>query len=145
MKALFVMFRVGNADYVMPASSVLELESFTGATQVPGAPPYLRGLLNVRGRVVPAIDLRARFGLPPIEPSIDTRIVVGRVEGRIVGLVVDSAREVVALGSDAFHPPPDVIAEQTQGFVQSIAESGQRLLMLLDFSKVIGEESTHAQ
>jgi len=144
MKALFVVFRVGNAEYVMPASSVLELESFTGATHVPGAPPYLRGLLNVRGRVVPAIDLRTRFGLPPIEPTIDTRIVVGQVGGRVVGLVVDAARDVVTLASEAFRAPPEVIVDQTQGFVQSIAEAGQRLMMLLDFSKVIGEESAHA-
>jgi len=139
-----VVFRVGNAEYVMPASSVLELESFTGATHVPGAPPYLRGLLNVRGRVVPAIDLRTRFGLPPIEPTIDTRIVVGQVGGRVVGLVVDAARDVVTLASEAFRAPPEVIVDQTQGFVQSIAEAGQRLMMLLDFSKVIGEESAHA-
>jgi purine-binding chemotaxis protein CheW len=145
MKALFVMFKVGNADYVIPASSVLELESFTGATEVPGAPAYLRGLLNVRGRVVPAIDLRTRFGLPSAELTIDTRVVVGQVGTRVVGLVVDAAREVISLSSEAFHPPPQVIAEQTQGFVQSIAEAGQRLVMLLDFPKVIGEESTHAQ
>ena len=145
MKALFVVFRVGNAEYLMPASSVLELESFTGATQVPGAPAYLSGLLNVRGRVVPAIDLRARFGLPSVEPTIDTRIVVGQVGSRVVGLVVDAAREVVALAGEAFQPPPEVIADQTQGFVQAIAEAGQRLMMLLDFPKVIGEESTHAQ
>jgi purine-binding chemotaxis protein CheW len=144
MNSLFVMFRVGNADYVIPASAVLELESFTGATDVPGAPPYLRGLLNVRGRVVPVIDLRARFGLAPAEATIDTRVVVGQVGTRVVGLVVDAAREVVTLPSTAFRPPPAVIAEQTQGFVQSIAEAGQRLVMLLDFPKVIGEESSHA-
>jgi purine-binding chemotaxis protein CheW len=145
MNGLFVLFKVGDAEYVIPASTVLELESFSGATQVPGAPPYLRGLLNVRGRVVPAIDLRTRFGLAAVEPTIDTRVVVGQVGTRVVGLVVDAAREVVSLPTDAFRPPPDIIAEQTQGFVQSIAEAGQRLLMLLDFPKVIGEESTHAQ
>jgi purine-binding chemotaxis protein CheW len=145
MNSLFVMFKVGNADYVIPASSVLELESFTTATEVPGAPPYLRGLLNVRGRVVPAIDLRTRFGLAAREPTIDTRVVVGQVGSRVVGLVVDAAREVVSLSSEAFRPPPDVIAEQTQGFVQSIAEAGKRLVMLLDFPKVIGEESTHVE
>ena len=145
MNSLFVMFKVGNADYVIPASSVLELESFTTATEVPGAPPYLRGLLNVRGRAVPAIDLRTRFGLSSQEPTIDTRVVVGQVGSRVVGLVVDAAREVVSLSSEAFRPPPDVIVEQTQGFVQSIAEAGKRLVMLLDFPKVIGEESTHAE
>jgi purine-binding chemotaxis protein CheW len=145
MNSLFVMFKVGNADYVIPASSVLELESFTSATEVPGAPPYLRGLLNVRGRVVPAIDLRLRFGLPSQEPTLDTRVVVGQVGSRVVGLVVDAAREVVSISSEAFRPPPAVIAEQTQGFVQSIAEAGKRLVMLLDFPKVIGEESAHAK
>ena len=70
------------------------MESFAGATPVPGAPPYVAGLVQVRGRVVPVVDLRARFGLPAAEPTLDTRIVVAQHGERTVGLLVDSAREV---------------------------------------------------
>ena len=71
MTALHVTFRVGTADYALPAAAVLHLESFVSATHVPGAPPYVAGLVQVRGRLVPVVDLRKRFGLGPIEHSID--------------------------------------------------------------------------
>jgi purine-binding chemotaxis protein CheW len=129
---------------VLPASDVLQMESYTGATAVPGTAPYVAGLVQVRGRVVPVIDLRARFGLPPVAPSIDTRVVVVQRDERIVGLVVDCAREVVQLSPDALKSPPDVLAMQGSGFIKAVAKSGQRLLMLIDFAKVIGQEQVHA-
>jgi purine-binding chemotaxis protein CheW len=138
--ALHVLFRVGDSDYVLPAGDVLQMESFEGATPVPGTAPYVAGLVQVRGRVVPVVDLRARFGLPAVAPTIDTRIVVVQSAERTVGLLVDSAREVVQLPPDALKPPPAVVANAGHGFVKAVAQSGKRLVMLIDFAKVIGEE-----
>ena len=78
MTALHVTFQVGGADYAIPATEVLHLESFESATHVPGAPAYVTGLVQVRGRVVPVVDLRTRFGLPAADRTIDHRIVVVR-------------------------------------------------------------------
>jgi purine-binding chemotaxis protein CheW len=141
---LHVLFKVADTEYVLPASEVLQMESYTGATAVPGTEPYVAGLVQVRGRVVPVIDLRKRFGLPPIEPTLDTRVVVVQREERTVGLVVDSAREVVQLPADALKPPPDVLSQHGNGFVKAVAKTGQRLVMLIDFAKVIGQEQAHA-
>jgi purine-binding chemotaxis protein CheW len=144
MSVLHVIFRVGGAEYVLPASDVLLMESFVGATPVPGAPPYVAGIIHVRGRVVPVVDLRVRFGLPPLATTIDSRVVVVELRQRTVGLLADSAREVVKLAPDQLQNPPSMMsADGAEGFVKSVAHVQKRLLMLLDFAKVIGEESAH--
>jgi purine-binding chemotaxis protein CheW len=144
MIALHVVFKVGGAEYVLPASDVLQMESFEGATPVPGAPPYVAGIIHVRGRVVPVVDLRARFGLPPLEWSLDSRVVVIDLAGRTVGLLADSAREVVKLDAETLQPPPSMMSvDGAESFVKSVAYVQKRLLLLLDCAKVIGEESRH--
>jgi purine-binding chemotaxis protein CheW len=143
MSVLHVIFRVAESDYIVAAADVLQMESFTGATRVPGTLDYVAGVVQVRGRVVPVVDLRPRFGLDRAEPTIDTRIIVVQMQERTVGLVVDSAREVVKLAPEQLQPPPRVVASNAEGFVKAVAHLGQRLLMLIDFMKVIGEDSTH--
>lgn len=143
MSLLHVVFKVAGAEYAIPASEVLQMESFTGATPVPGAPSHVAGLVQVRGRVVPVVDARARFGLPPVERTLDSRVVVGQLGSRTVGLLVDSAREVLKLAPDQVQPPPQLVAEQAQGFVKAVARVGSRLVMLIDFPRVIGEEKVH--
>ena len=145
MNDLYVVFDVAGSEYVLPASEVLQLETFGGATPVPGAPAYVAGLVQVRGRVLPVVDLRARFGLPSAELTLDTRVVVVQARTRSVGLVADRAREVVRLAADQLKPPPRMVAEQGEGYVKAVAQSGPRLLMLLDFDKVIGEEHVHGE
>lgn len=142
MTALHVLFKVGDADYVLPASEVVEMESFTHATPVPGSQPYVAGLVQIRGKVIPVVDLRARFGLEPIDRTLDSRVIVVRDQQRLVGLLADSAREVLKLDPGDFHPPPDAVVQQAAGFVSLVAQAGPRLLMRIDFSKVIGEPGT---
>ena len=136
---LHVVFKVADAEYALPASAVLHMESFTGATKVPGTAPYVAGLVQIRGRVVPVLDMRARFGLPAGIQTLDSRVVVAQQQERTVGLLVDSAREVVRIEPDKFKAPPEVVSQNTQGFVKAVAQAGQRLVMLLDFAKVVGE------
>jgi purine-binding chemotaxis protein CheW len=147
MTALHVTFRVGTAAYALPAAQVLHLESFESATHVPGAPAYVAGLVQVRGRVVPVVDLRARFGLPAGETSpeatLDRRVVVVQIGSRVAGLLVDSAREVLKLDEATFDKPPELIDQQASGFVTAIAAVGKRLFLVVDVARVIGEELAH--
>lgn len=140
MSVLHVVFKVAGAEYALPASEVVQMESFTGATPVPGAPPHVAGLVQVRGRVVPVVDARARFGLPATERTLDSRVVVGQLGARTVGLLVDSAREVLKLAPEQVKPPPPMVVEQARGFVKAVAQVGPRLVMLIDFPRVIGEQ-----
>ena len=139
--ALYVVFRVDAAEYALPAETVLQMESFTAATAVPGTQPFVAGILQLRGLVVPVVDLRHRFGLPPAAPGPDTRVVVGQLRDRVVALVADSAREVLRIAPDQIKPPPRLLEDGAQGFVRAVAHAGPRTILILDFGKVIGEEA----
>lgn len=142
---LHVTFRVGTADYAIPAAQVLHLESFDTATPIPGSPSYVAGIVQVRGRLVPVVDLRARFGLAPIEHSIDHRVVVCQIGTRIAGLLVDSARDVIRIADDAFEKPPELVEHQAGGFIKGIATVTKRMFLLVDVPRIIGEELNHGE
>ncbi len=137
---LHVVFKVGDAEYVLPTATVVQIESYGGATAVPGAPSFVTGIVQIRGRVVPLVDLRARFRLPPAVATIDTRIVVGQVGDRVVGLLVDSGREVLKIAPSQHRPAPKLLEDEAGGYVKAVAQVGPRLLLVMDFAKVIGEE-----
>jgi purine-binding chemotaxis protein CheW len=140
MTALHVLFRVAEGEYALPASEILHMESFAGVTRVPGTRPHVAGLVQIRSRVVPVIDLRVRFGLPAATPTLDSRVMVVQCGERSVGLLAESAREVLGIDPASFRPPPDVVARQAGGFVRAVAQVGSRLIMLMNSRMVIGEE-----
>lgn len=146
MTALHVLFTVADADYVLPASTVEHMDSYEGATRVPGTPAWVAGLVQIRGRVLPVVDLRARFGLPPLpatgsEAALGRRVLVVQVDGRQVGLLVDAAREVVQIDPAQLKPPPDVVDRGAAGYVDAIAQAGTRLVMRVDPRRIVGNEA----
>lgn len=141
---LYVIFSLAGAEYALPAEAVLQLETFGGATFVPGAPTYVVGIVTVRGRVVPVIDLGLRFGLPQSQLSFDSRIIVTESMGRVVALRVDSAREVLKLDVEKHQPAPSLVSERALGFVHGVHVLGTRVLQLVDLPKILGENS-HVQ
>ncbi|MFO0579935.1 MAG: chemotaxis protein CheW [Polyangia bacterium] len=144
MTVLHVAFKVGGGEYVLPASDVLHLESFEGATRVPGTSEFVAGLVHSRGQVVPVVDLRLRFGLPAAERSLDARLLIVQVGSRTAGLLVDSAREVLDLDESAFREPPELIDEQALGLIKAVAQAGERMVMLINLPKLIGVKA-HAE
>jgi purine-binding chemotaxis protein CheW len=140
MTSLHLAFRVGTAEYVVPAAQVLHLESFEAATHVPGAAPYVAGLVQVRGRVVPVVDLRVRFGLPPTDRALSHRVIVLQLGTRVVGLLVDSARDVLQLDEASFQDAPELIKQQASGFVSGVVSVRDRLFLIVDVPRVIGQE-----
>jgi purine-binding chemotaxis protein CheW len=141
---LHVVFRVADAEYALPANVVVQMESFTEATTVPSTAPFLAGIMPLRGRVVPVIDLRLRFGLSKVAPTLDSRVVVGELGDRVVALLADSAREVVKIPPADLQTPPRLVAYGAGAFVKAIAQVGKRMILVLDFAKVIGEEPDDA-
>jgi purine-binding chemotaxis protein CheW len=138
---LHVVFRVAEAEYALAAADVLQMESYAGATRVPGALPHVAGVIHVRGRVVPVVDLRVLFGLPATTHGLDARVVVMELHERTVGLLVDSAREVIKLGPEQITAPPKALTEGAQGFVKGVVHLGGRLLLIIDLTRVVGEEA----
>ncbi len=139
MSGLHVLFTVAGTRYVVPAASVLHMESYAGSTPIPGAARFVVGLVQIRNRVVPVVDLRARFGLAPIEPTLDSRVVVVQLGERTIGLLVDSAREVVNIAAEEFKPPPDVVAGQGGGFIDAVAHIDKQLVLRLSLPSVVSE------
>lgn len=140
MSQLHVICRIAGAEYAIPAGDVQQMEAYSGATPVPGAPPYVAGLVQLRQQVVPVIDARARFGLETKAPTEESRLVVLRLGSRLVSLLVDSAREVQLLAPEQFQTPPDILAN---GFVKAVAQVKDRIILLIDAWKVAGEETVN--
>jgi len=145
MTDLYVVFSVAGAEYTIPASAVVQLESYQGATPVPGTVAHVAGIMQVRGQVIPVIDLRRLFGQPAVEPTIDTRVIVTELGGRQVGLLVDKSREVMRIDSSSVQTTPGLVEESSRGFFAGVIQLGQRLIMLLDLGKVVGEEDLNEQ
>jgi purine-binding chemotaxis protein CheW len=145
MNELYVVFNIDTAEYALPAAAVLQLESYQGATPVPGTAAHVAGIIQVRGRVIPVLSLRSLFGYPALEPTIDTRVIVTDLGGRQVGLLVDKSREVVRIADSAVQGALGLVETSSRGFFTGVAQLEQRLLILLDLRKVVGEEHLHEQ
>ena len=143
MNDLHVICRIADVDYAISANEVFQLETYTAATPVPGAPAYVLGLVQVRQQIIPLLDLRVRFGLAARKPDPDSRMIVLSIGTRLVALLVDSSREVQSIKPEEFKAAPDLISAQTAGFVKSIAHLKNRIVLLLDSEKVIGERMTN--
>ncbi len=145
--ALHVVFRVGAAEYALAASQVVQMESFVGATPVPGVPSWVIGLMQVRGRVVPVLDLRARFGVAAVSDADDgdARVIIASSGDRVVGLRVDRAREVLVVPAGAIQPVPPALEHTSAGFIRAIAQVGPRLLFIVNLARILGEEPSNGQ
>ena len=133
----YVLCELAGATYALRSDDIQQLEMATVPTPVPNAPPYVDGVVSVRGQVIPAINLRARFGFPRMEQDVRSRLVVVRSGGRTVGLLVDSAREFADIPADAIKPLPEGIGGLSGDYLRGVAQRGERLLLLLDVSRLL--------
>ena len=109
----------------------------TSSSSVPNAPPFVDGVVFARGQVVPVVNLRARFGFPRAAADSKTRLVVVAHAGRIVGLLVDSAREFVMLPDEAIQPPPEAVTGLSGKYLAGIATLGDRVVLILRIEEVL--------
>ena len=135
-----VVFGLQTREYALPVESVSEILRMVALTPFPQATPWLPGLINLRGRVIPVMDVRLRLGLPAAAPNLNTPIIVAVVEGRAVGLIVDSVLEVISLAAESFESP-DKLTGSTHP-VSNIARIDGRLVLILDLNRIgIGLEA----
>ena len=133
----FVLFELAGTTYGIPSRAIQRIEMVENLTPVPRAQPFLAGVVWIRGQVIPAMDLRARFGLPRFDNGARKRLIVVNCEGRTVGLIVDSAREFVKLPAGAVQPPPAPIGGLSGEYLQGIATLGNRMVIILDVAAVL--------
>jgi len=136
-----VTFRLADETYGIPIVFIQEIIRFREITRIPRTTDYIRGVVNLRGKIVPVIDLRRRLGLPPAEETSAARIIVVQVEKNVVGLIVDAVTEVLRLPAAQIEPPSDLVADIEADFVRGVGKQDQQLVILLDAGKVTQTEA----
>lgn len=140
-----VGLRIGRETYGIPIALVREIVRVPVITAVPNTQEYVEGVINLRGKIVSVMDLRKRFGESAVENNKKNRIVVVEFECRTVGLIVNSASEVLKISSSEIAPPSSVFIDGEVDYVTGVAKLGERLIILLDLSKVLKSgDSRHA-
>lgn len=140
MESQLVVIELENEAYGVDIAVVEGIIKMQEITRLPRAPHFMEGITNLRGAVVPVIDLRKRFGLSPQEPTRDTRIVIANMNGAQVGLIVDAVSQVIRVPQDAIEPPPQLTMTVNSAFIKSVAKLEKRLVILLDLDKVLSAE-----
>ena len=139
-----IAFRIGEQEFCVDIMAVREIRGWTPATPLPRAPGFMKGVINLRGAVLPIIDLSARFGLRTSEPTARHVIMVAHVGGRLVGLLVDAVSDIIQLTDEAMQPTPDVASEQVKTFVKGIFALDGRMITLIELERIIPETEAEA-
>lgn len=133
----FVIFRLENEEYGIDILRVKEIKEMMSITRVPKAAHFVRGVINLRGEVIPVIDLRKKFNLPERKEDEDTRIIIVSVDDITTGLIVDASSEVTEISSEAIEETPEGVGNIDKGFIYGIGKVDERLIILLDIVKIV--------
>ena len=136
----FVTFTLNNEEYAVDILSVQEINRITEITQVPNSEEYVEGVVNLRGKVIPIINLRTKFGFEEKPKDDSSRIIIMEINNITNGLIVDAVSEVLRIPSSIIEPTPPMSSEQNNQFIRGIAKLDNRLIILLDIDKLIGEQ-----
>ena len=135
-----VSFNLANEDYGIDIASVDGIIKLQEITTVPNTPDFVEGVTNLRGSVLPVIDLRKRFGLQQVDASRDTRIVVVNMGHSKVGMIVDGVSEVLTIPESAIEPTPPMVTTVDSAYITGIAKVEERLIILVDLTKILNTE-----
>lgn len=128
---------LGHEEFAVDILSVQEINRMVEITRVPKAPAFVEGVINLRGRIIPVLNLRRRFGMPDAERTSKSRIVVVNVKGRTVGLIVDSVSEVLRVPKTTIEPPPSLDTAIGAEFIQGVGRIKDRLLILIELTRLL--------
>ena len=142
MEIQLVIFKLGRESFGVEIASVQGIIKMQAITRLPQAPPFIEGVTNLRGQILPVIDLRKRLGVPQTDLTADTRMVIVNLSGTTVGMVVDSVDEVLRINEDIIEALPPISVSVDSQFIRGIAKSGQDLVILLDLFKVLSTFET---
>jgi purine-binding chemotaxis protein CheW len=131
-----VTFKLGNEEFALDILKVQEINRIVEITKVPKAPDFVEGVINLRGRVIPIVDIRKKFHLNIKEATKETRIIVVNIMSKTIGLIVDSVSEVLRINSSTIQPPPPLIAGLDSDYIKGVGKLDERLIILLDIDKI---------
>ncbi len=140
----FLTFNLGDELYGLDILRVQEIKGYTTVTKIPNTPSHIKGVLNLRGTIVPIIELRTKFGMPTIDYTAFTVIIVVVVRDKIIGLVVDAVSDVLNIDKKDIQPSPQFGASVDVSFLNGIGKSGDKLIALLDMDRLLSEGDLRA-
>lgn len=135
-----VVFQLAGQTYGVDIAQVFEIIRMEVITRVPKAPSFVEGVIKLRGSIIPVIDLRKRFGMPPAESTANSRIIIVEMGGMTIGVVVDAVSEVLRISRADIEPPPPMVAAVDAAYLRGIALWRERLIILLDLEKILAEK-----
>jgi purine-binding chemotaxis protein CheW len=139
-----IAFRVGRQEFSINIMSVREIRGWTSATMLPKAPRYIRGVINLRGAVLPIIDFAVRLGLPAAEPTARNVIIVVQIEQKQVGILVDAVSDILTLNSNTIQPTPDIGSDTVSSFLRGLIPVDGRMISLIALDNVLPADGAAA-
>jgi purine-binding chemotaxis protein CheW len=139
--ATFILFVLNDTTYAIRSRDIQQLDMVRAITAVPNAPRFVEGVVSVRGEVIPVLNLRKRFGFADGTPSARSRMLVVKNGKRVVGLLVDSAREFATIADNDIQPPPETIADMSGRYLEGIARVGSRLVLVLNVTELLDSQT----
>ena len=136
----FILFELSGTTYGVRSRFVQQIEMIDDVASVPNAHPAVDGVVLVRGQVIPALNLRTRFGFERIERDLRSRLVVINTDKRVVGLIVDTAREFIKISPDSIEPPPEALTGLSGHYLEGVATIGERMILILNLDAVLDLE-----
>ncbi|MBD2483231.1 chemotaxis protein CheW [Planktothrix sp. FACHB-1365] len=138
----YILFELADTTFGIPSQIVQQMEMIEQITPVPNTLPFVEGVVFSRGQVIPAINLRVRFGLEKTSYNLRTRLIVIHSHHRTVGLIVDTAREFIAIPEQTIQPPPEGISNLSGRYLAGIATLGQRVILILNVEELLINQSS---
>jgi purine-binding chemotaxis protein CheW len=139
-----VGFKLGEEEFVLDILKVQEIIKLVDITPVPNSPDFVEGVINLRGKVIPIVSLRKRFGFQDKEKDSQTRIIVVEIEKKLVGFIVDHVTEVLRIPSSTIEPPPPLVSKIGSEYLKGVGKLDERLLIVLDVDKILSVEEKNA-
>jgi purine-binding chemotaxis protein CheW len=136
----FLVFSLGSEEYAIDILKAQEIRSYENVTRIANTPDFIKGVTNLRGVIVPIVDLRIKFHLERVEYGGQTVVIVVNVEGRVVGVVVDGVSDVISLPPEQIKPAPEFSLSLSSDYLSGLASIGERMLVLVDIDKLLTSE-----
>ena len=134
--AQFITFAIGDEEYGVDIMMVREIKAWTETTPLPNSPAFMRGVINLRGAIVPIYDMRSRFGMGKTDPSKIHVVVVLALKKRTIGILVDAVSDIITVEKSQIQPPPETDQDPQNAFVSGLVTAGERMVMLLEADKL---------
>ncbi|MCM2293455.1 chemotaxis protein CheW [Allorhizobium sp. BGMRC 0089] len=139
-----IAFRIGDQEFSVNIMSVREIRGWTQATPMPHAPHYVMGVINLRGAVLPIIDLSSRLGMKPVEPTARHVIIVAQVRAKVVGLLVDAVSDILTVTDDSIQPVPEISSDLERQYARGILSIDRRMICLVELDSLFSDSESEA-